>query len=244
MIELRDLSVTFGTVRAVDRVTAGLSAPVTGVIGPNGAGKTTILSAIAGAVASSGGVLVDGVDISHLSAFSRARAGIRRTFQTDQVVGQLSVLDNVRVGAEAAPRSERRSQAARAEEVLDLVDSSLDPARLGATLTNLERRKVELARSLVGPVTVVLLDEPGAGLLAHEKTDLEEIIADIPGCFGAQVLLIEHDIDLVARVCDHTIVLDFGRLIAEGRPDEVLASPAVRAAYLGQSDEDPGEVVM
>lgn len=237
MIALDQLRVTFGSVTAVDGLTASLDAPITGVIGPNGAGKTTILNAIAGTVASTGGIVVDGDEVNEMPPFRRALRGIRRTFQTDQVMLGLSVIDNVLVGADAESRVTRKQSRHQADDLLDFVGYSGGHLRSGRALTNIERRKVEIARALMGQPTVLLMDEPGAGLLADEKAELETIIEAIPPRIGAQVVLIEHDIEMVSRVCSGAIVVDYGRLIAAGTPDNVLASREVRAAYLGLVDE-------
>jgi branched-chain amino acid transport system ATP-binding protein len=237
MIELREVTVTFGVVRAVDGVSARLTAAVTGIIGPNGAGKTTLLHALAGAVASGGSVHLDGVELTGLPAHRRARLGVRRTFQTSQVVPQLTVRDNVLVGADAGRRSSRRQQQQRVDELLSFVGLAGQGERRGVGLSNLDRRRVEIARSLVSEPSVVLMDEPGAGLSGDEKAELVRVIAGIADIHRAQVLLIEHDVELVARCCTEALVLDRGALVAAGSPAEVLDRPEVRAAYVGEPVE-------
>lgn len=236
MIILHDLVVTFGSVRAVDEVSASLEATITGIIGPNGAGKTTVLNAIAGTVPATGRIEVHGIELSDLPAFRRAEKGVRRTFQTDQVMLGLTVSDNVLVGGDAAKRTERRKSRHQAEKLLEFVGLAGSGSRRGRDLTNIERRKVEIARALMGSPRVLLMDEPGAGLLADEKAELETLISAIPDRNGTQVVIIEHDIELVSRACSDILVLDFGRVIASGNPSEVLASKQVRAAYLGLTE--------
>ncbi|HUW35983.1 MAG TPA: ATP-binding cassette domain-containing protein [Rhodocyclaceae bacterium] len=236
MIEIRDLSVSFGGVRALDHLSATLVDPVVGIIGPNGAGKTTLLNVFSGfVVPQSGSLSAFGTDLLALPPYRRTRWGLRRSFQTEQVVDDLSVADNVRVMLDPHPlaRAEKESQIAKALEFVHLADRR---DALGASLNAFERRMVELAKTLVGASRVVLLDEPGAGMRQHEVAVLREVILGIHDRFGAQTLLIDHDVELIAATCTSTLVLDFGELIALGPTAEVLKDGRVMAAYLGDEE--------
>ena len=232
MIELTNFTVNFGPVRAVDGLTVAFEDRITGLIGPNGAGKTTLLGAVAGQIPASGQVRVDGIDITDMEGFARGRFGVRRTFQTDQVVLGLSVFDNVAVGGDASGDSPDQ-----ARTLMEIVDLSVDDGRSAASLTTLERRKVEFARALMGSPRVVLMDEPGAGLSSEEKAELERAIHSASDQLNTPVVLVEHDIDLVSRVCSGCVVLNFGTLIAQGPTADVLARSVVKAAYLGTVED-------
>jgi ABC-type branched-subunit amino acid transport system ATPase component len=236
MIELTDVTVTFGGVRPLDQLTATLDASIHGVIGPNGAGKTTLLNVLSGFTQpSEGSIVADGVNLSGMSADARARWGLRRTFQTDQLAGWRSIHDNVAVMADTTlHHSERRAAVATALEFVGLTH----PERHAGTLTALERRLAELARALVGHPRLVLMDEPASGMVAHETDEFAALVRRIPERFGAQVVLIEHDMDLVTALCERVLVLDFGHQLASGPTDEVLRNRAVRAAWLGEAEAE------
>jgi branched-chain amino acid transport system ATP-binding protein len=233
VIEIRGLSVEFGAVKAVDALDAVLDDPVCGLIGPNGAGKTTLVNLLSGFVtATRGQVLVNGTDLLPMSLSQRVRFGLRRSFQTEQVVEDLSVWDNVRAMLDHVPHASRsaREQVARALEHAGLISvATLE----GAQLNLFQRRMVEVAKALVGQPRLILFDEPGAGLDEHESRALRDAIARIPACFDAQVLLIDHDVDLIAAICSQTLVMDFGRRLALGPTRAVLDDAEVRRAYLG-----------
>jgi branched-chain amino acid transport system ATP-binding protein len=228
-LQVHDVQVRFGGMIALGGV--ALEAPagqVTGLIGPNGAGKTTLFNVITGLQRpTSGTVLLDGSDITRLAPFRRARLGMTRTFQRLELFGRLSVRENLVVAASgttrAAPPVEAILERLQLTEVAEQRADEL-PTGLG--------RLVELGRCLaIGP-KVLLLDEPASGQTETE-TDvfagvLEELAAD-----GLAVLLVEHDIELVTRVCSTVVVLDTGMLLAKGTPEEVQADPQVRDAYLG-----------
>jgi branched-chain amino acid transport system ATP-binding protein len=233
MIEIEDISVSFGGVRALSNISAILRDPIVGIIGPNGAGKTTLLNVFSGFVsATTGTIRVFGADVLAMAPHQRARWGVRRSFQTEQVVDDLSVADNVRVMLDSLRYSaaEREREVAKAIAYVGLSDKGHEPAQ---GLNAFERRMVELAKTLVGAPQLVLLDEPGAGLRAHEVATLREVIVGIHANFGAMTLLIDHDVDLIAATCVSAMVLDFGELIAFGPTAEVLRDPRVKAAYLG-----------
>ena len=235
MIEIDGLHVTFGGVSAVSNLTATLDAPVTGLIGPNGAGKTTLLNVLSGFVRPARGtVKVDGVDILRIAAYRRSAFGIRRTFQTEQVVLNLSIWDNVAAVLDHVPHGAgtREEIIAEALAYVGLQDRS---HRMGGELSANDRRMVEIARGIVGEPRLIMMDEPGAGLSETEAEHLRRVIVGIPDHCGAQVLLVDHDVDLISQTCSATLVLDFGVKIAYGRTEEVLKDPAVRTAYLGEA---------
>ena len=233
MIEIRNLTVAFGAVVAIDALDAVLDAPVCGLIGPNGAGKTTLVNLLSGFVpARSGDVQVDDTALLGMTTAQRVRFGLRRSFQTEQVVEDLSVWDNVHAMLDHVPHAhaEAQSQVHGALEHAGLLDCAAVP---GAELDLFRRRMVEVAKALVGKPRLILFDEPGAGLDERESRVLRDAIAAIPERFGPQVLLIDHDVDLIADICTQALVLDFGRRLALGPIRAVLDDAAVRQAYLG-----------
>lgn len=233
MIKISSLSVDFGGVRAVNEVTVNLDQQIVGVIGPNGAGKTTLLNVLSGFIKPSfGSVLAFDHDLLAMPAHQRARWGLRRTFQTEQVVEDLSVWDNVAVMLDPIwqNRAERRVQVQAALDYIGLTGSE---TRLGQHLNAYERRLVEIGRAIVGRPRIVLMDEPGAGLSEAERDQLQELIKGIHERFGALVVLIDHDVNLIAATCHSTAVLDFGSLIAYGPTRAILQNDRVKAAYLG-----------
>jgi branched-chain amino acid transport system ATP-binding protein len=237
VIEVRDLTVRFAGVTPLDDVSVVFPGGTCGLIGPNGAGKTTFFNVLSGFVRPAKGAIRGfGDDLLALADFRRARWGLRRTFQTEQAIEGLSVFDNVALIHEhsAAKRTTRRT------DVLDamaFVGLDVSPrARVGGLGAG-ERRLVELARAVVGQPRVVLLDEPAAGLPAAETQQMGAVIQKIPEQFGALVILVDHDMELVADCCQTTAVLDFGKLIASGPTAEVLRNEHVRRAYLGTEEE-------
>jgi ABC-type branched-subunit amino acid transport system ATPase component len=226
-----DISVTYGGVKPLDGVSLSFDTGVCGLVGPNGAGKTTFFNVLSGfASPSSGSVRFDGVDLLAMNPARRARWGLRRTFQQEQVIHDLSAWDNVLLAAEQTGGGRAEVQAALDFVGLDGLD------RPGSSLSMLERRLVEFAKCVSGSPRLVVLDEPAAGLDAAETEQLTALIQRIPESFDVLVVLIDHDMDLVSTVCGTTAVLDFGKLIALGPTTAVLASPEVRKAYLGTAD--------
>lgn len=234
MIQIEDVSMQFGGTKALSGLTARLDEPVCGLIGPNGAGKTTLLNVFCGFVKPQiGSVRVDGRELLGLSPAARARYGLRRSFQSEQVVEDLSVWDNVRAVLDHMPhdRSKGELEIFRALDHCNLLDRC---TKEGAALNLFERRMLELAKTLVGSPRLLLLDEPGAGLSDPEVAKLREAIAGLHQTFGVQVLLIDHDVELISALCSQTLVLDFGRRLAFGPTKSVLADDDVRRAYLGE----------
>ena len=234
MIAVADLTVQLGGVRALDGLTADLDAPVHGVIGPNGAGKTTLLNVLSGFIRPvSGTISVDETALERLPARKRAVWGVGRTFQTERLAPQLSARDNVAVAADGIlRRGDRADAVAQALAFCDIER----PERLAASLDGFERKLVEIARALAGRPRVVLLDEPAGGLSSSESIELERLIEAIPDAYDAQVILVDHDVDLIARTCGRVIVLDFGALLAQGETRGVLKDDRVRAAWLGTAE--------
>jgi branched-chain amino acid transport system ATP-binding protein len=206
------------------------------LIGPNGAGKTTFFNVLSGFVRPvSGTIHAFGEDLLRMAHFRRARWGVRRTFQTEQAIEDLSVFDNVAMIHEHS----RLGRGSRRQDVLDAIASvglrSDASARVG-TLGAAERRLVEVARAVVGRPRLVLLDEPAAGLPDEETAHLGDVIRRIPERTGALTILVDHDMSLVSSCCSVTAVLDFGKVLASGPTAEVLRNERVVRAYLGTED--------
>jgi branched-chain amino acid transport system ATP-binding protein len=227
-LDVNEVSVSFGGLQALSAVSLDAEAgKVTGLIGPNGAGKTTLFNAICGLqVPDRGRVTLDGRDITELKPYQRARLGLGRTFQRLEVFGSLSVYDNVLVA------TSNGDGAALAAEVLQLVGLR-DVARTRADqLPTGQARLLELGRALAARPTLLLLDEPSSGLDEGETDELASLLDTLCGR-GLAVLLVEHDVELVMRVCSRIHVLDFGSIIAVGTPNEIRRNKMVQHAYLG-----------
>jgi branched-chain amino acid transport system ATP-binding protein len=237
VITISDLTVRFGGVTPLDGVNLMFDSGTCGLIGPNGAGKTTFFNVMSGFVdPAAGTITADGEDILAMSHFKRARWGLRRTFQTEQAIGELSVYDNVLMAYEHSRTSDGGSPREEVMRALDFVGLDVDPAGQVGTLGARDRRSVEVARAVVGKPRLVLLDEPAAGLPDEETEHLSKVIQRIPEQTGALVILVDHDMSLVSACCSVTAVLDFGKLIASGPTQEVLRDPQVMRAYLGTED--------
>jgi branched-chain amino acid transport system ATP-binding protein len=237
MIEVDGLTVRFGGVIPIDGMTVTFPAGTCGLIGPNGAGKTTFFNVLSGFVRpAAGSVRAFGEDILAMADFRRARWGLRRTFQTEQAVENLSVFDNVLMVHENTS-SDRSSRRANVHEALAFVGLEKVANHRVAVLGARERRLVEVARAVTGKPKVVLLDEPAAGLPDEETEHLGQVISSIPELIGALVILVDHDMSLVSACCQTTAVLDFGKLIASGPTAEVLRDEHVMRAYLGTAED-------
>jgi len=233
VIEIQDLMVQFGGVKPINDLTGALAAPVAGLIGPNGAGKTTLLNVISGFVAPvRGSVKVDGRQLLRLSPLERVRAGLRRAFQTEQVVEDLTVADNIAAIADHVVQARYRARAI--EQALSFIGLARVAERPGRSLNLFQRRLVELGKCVIGEPKLILLDEPAAGLSGKEGDGLRRLVLRIPSEFGAQVLIIDHDVELIRSMCSETMVLDYGKLLALGPTEAVLSNPDVRRAYLGE----------
>jgi len=244
--------VRYGGLVAVDGV--NLTAPpgrVTGLIGPNGAGKTTTFNACTGLVRpTSGTVHLFGVDVTHAPPQVRAQHGLGRTFQRMELFDSLLVRENVALGKEAGLAGSRpwrhlRSSRSNAAAVRRAADAAMERCGISdlagsrpADLSTGQRRLVELARCIAGGFSVMLLDEPSSGLDKVETTQFGQILRSLVEEEGAAILIVEHDMNLVLGICDFIQVLDFGKPIFAGTPQEIASSEIVRAAYLGSEADD------
>jgi branched-chain amino acid transport system ATP-binding protein len=240
VLEVADVSVRFGGINAVSDVSFTVeSGQITGLIGPNGAGKTTTFNVITGLQnPTRGRVFIGGKDVSKLAPFKRARLGIARTFQRLEVFGSLTVYENILAAAEFHRSWSDDSTPPRniaAEIVKQVGLGSVTDARVDALPTGLARL-VELGRALATRPKLLLLDEVGSGLSIDETEALGDLMLALTRQ-GMAILLVEHDVELVMRVCARIYVLDFGRLIAVGTPAEIQKDPAVQAAYLGVDEQ-------
>jgi branched-chain amino acid transport system ATP-binding protein len=237
-LEIDDVSVRFGGLAALSAVSlTAREGEITGLIGPNGAGKTTLFNVVTGMQRpNTGTVRLGGRDLRGLQAYRRARLGLGRTFQRQELFGTMTVGENIGVAASIAQRGLLR---ARSKTIHEVREKLLD--RLGLTpVANVRAdtlptgtgRLVELARALAANPRVLLLDEPAAGQDSDEMRRFAEVLRALAGD-GLAVLLVEHDMDLVMSVCDTVVVLDYGRVISTGTPAVVRADRNVRDAYLG-----------
>jgi branched-chain amino acid transport system ATP-binding protein len=236
MIEVTGLTVRYGGVTSLDDMSLTFEQGTCGLIGPNGAGKTTFFNVLSGFVRPAAGtVRAFGVDLLSMAHFRRARWGVRRTFQTEQAIEELSVFDNIAMVHEHSKlgAATRRTDVLNAIEFTGLAAQLKTPDAEVRTLTAGQRRLVEVARAVVGRPRLVLLDEPAAGLPEEETSHLGDVIRGIPEHTGALAILVDHDMSLVSACCTTTAVLDFGRLIASGPTAAVLRDDDVIRAYLG-----------
>src|SRR5258708_16776086 len=223
---------------------------VGGLIGPNGAGKTTLFNIVSGVFGpDTGDVRYQGHDLNGLRPHQRARMGIARTFQNLQLFQRMTVLENLMVPVDAAARrgmladalrlpvarfEEKRAEE-RAQALLHFLGLDAVANVAAGSLSVGVQRRVELARALCLKPKLLLLDEPAAGLDVRETADLAATLLRVRDRFSLTMLLVDHDMALVMRTCEHIYVLDFGRVIAEGPPEEIRANPTVIAAYLGEA---------
>lgn len=249
LLQLDGISLSFGGVKAITDISFAVArGEICALIGPNGAGKSSLLNVINGVYRPQvGSVTFDGEVRRHMRPHHAAQRGIARTFQNIALFKGMTVLDNVLTGRNLKRRStwveqalrigraerEDDEQRSRAEDVIEFLH--IQPWResvVGKLPYGLQKR-VELARALAAEPTLLLLDEPMAGMNAAEKRDMSRFIVDINREYGTTVVLIEHDIGVVMGISDHVVVLDYGRKIADGPPEEVRRNAEVIAAYLG-----------
>jgi branched-chain amino acid transport system ATP-binding protein len=239
-LEVREVSVRFGGNLALDAASLTAEAGVvTGLIGPNGAGKTTLFNVVNGLLPpTSGLVLIDGQDITRQSPHKRARRGMARTFQRLELFTMLTVRENIRVAADIHKRWSRdpESPAELTERIIDRVGLRPVADVRVTSLPTGQGRLVELGRALACKPAILLLDEPAAGQDESETEQFSRLLRELAG-EGMAVVLVEHDVQLVMAVCDRISVLDFGRIIATGTPEEIQQDEAVLAAYLGAAKE-------
>ncbi|GAB4296308.1 MAG: ABC transporter ATP-binding protein [Desulfuromonadia bacterium] len=249
MLEVRGVTQQFGGITALSDVSFTIEeGSIHGVIGPNGAGKTTLFNIISGIYSQTGGrILFRGVDISGRPVHEFARIGIVRTFQNIELFGSLTVLENVKVGLHTRSKSglfscmfrtpwqirEERTITGRALDALSFcgIDDLAD--KTASTLPFGKGRILEIARALAVEPSLILMDEPAAGLNNRETRELAQLIRKIRER-GVTVVLVEHDMELVMDICDRIVVLNRGTLLAEGTPREIQENPEVIAAYLGE----------
>jgi branched-chain amino acid transport system ATP-binding protein len=249
MLRVRDVSIRFGGIVALDGVSLDLNrGEILGLIGPNGAGKTTLFNCISGVVRpDQGSMFFERRSLKLVPPHERARLGIARTFQNLQLWSTMTVRDNLIVPMDALggrntfsdalnlPFSAyaERASIERAKAILHVLDLTRHAATLAGDLPAGIQRRVEIARALAMKPKLLLLDEPAAGLDALETSHLAELLHDVREKFHVSMLLVDHDMSLVMRVCDYVYVLDFGKVLARGRPAVVRDDPKVIAAYLG-----------
>ena len=228
------IRVHFEGVRAVDGVDLTLErGQIMGLIGPNGAGKTTFMNAISGFVPPTDGkVMLEGVDVTDWSPQRLVRSGLVRTFQDVATFPQLTVFENVELGALGTGLSRRKARA-RAWELIGELDLKHVARLPAAALPHGDERRVGIARAVAAAPKFFLLDEPAAGLDDEESAELTRTIARIRDQTGCGVLLVEHDMRIIFRVCERIHVLDYGKSIASGSPEEVRKDKRVVVAYLG-----------
>lgn len=242
LLETREITQRFGGNVALDDVSISVEAgSITGLIGPNGAGKTTLFNAITGLVPpTSGRVFLDGKDISGLAPHKRARRGMARTFQRLELFTSLTVRENIRVAGEIRngwARGKRMNAAAEADRIIELVGLTSVADKDVSDIPTGTARVVELGRALMTHPRILLLDEPASGQTEAETEAFGALLQRLVRDDGLTVLLVEHDMSLVMAVCDHIHVLDFGRIIASGTPEEIRRNQAVLDAYLGAEGE-------
>jgi len=234
MIEITGVTVKYGGVVALDSVSLKIAEDVVGLIGPNGAGKTTLTNAFSGfAPVTDGSIVVNGTNLFDLAPHKRTRWGLARSFQKVQIVPDLTVEEHLKavLDGKGIGKAQRVGAISKALDFVGIGDIRL---KQGRALNPYQRRMTEIAKCLIGGPRIVLLDEPGGGLSEAEMQHLRGIIRGIHPEFGAQILLVDHDVDLIRDVCAATAVLDFGKLIAFGPTEEVLADEVVKTAYLGR----------
>ena len=252
VLDVRNLGIDFGGLTAVDgfNITVGPT-EISGLIGPNGAGKTTIFNLLTGVYQPTrGSVLINGVDIKGMPTHKVNRLGIARTFQNIRLFTDMTALDNVKVGMHHDIKcsflgsllhlpSHYKAEKKANEKAMELLDfmglADVADVKAGSLPYGVQRR-LEIVRALATDPSIILLDEPAAGMNPSETTELMHQIRRIRDTFHIAIFLIEHDMNLVMNVCEAIAVVNYGRLIAKGTPEEIRANPAVIEAYLGKEE--------
>lgn len=234
VLQVEDVAIHYGGVKALDGVSLTLaSGQIRGLIGPNGAGKSTVIDAITGRRRlTRGRVLLQGEDVSELGAVARRRRGLSRSFQRTSVFAQMKVRQQVELASYkmgVADSAQDADAVLRELDLLRMADITAEDLGYG------EQRRLDLALALVGHPSVLLLDEPMAGLSVQESHDLARHLKQLISHWSVSVLLVEHDMDVVFGISDEITVFELGRVIASGKPDEVRVNPRVREAYLGSA---------
>ena len=254
VLDVRNLGIDFGGLTAVDgfSITVGPT-EISGLIGPNGAGKTTIFNLLTGVYQPTrGSVLINGIDIKGMPTHKVNKLGIARTFQNIRLFSDMSALDNVKVGMHNEIKcsflasllhlpSYYRAEATANQKAMELLDfmglADVADVKAGSLPYGVQRR-LEIVRALATNPSIILLDEPAAGINPSETTELMHQIRRIRDTFHIAIFLIEHDMNLVMNVCEAIAVVNYGKIIAKGTPEEVRNNPAVIEAYLGREEDD------
>ena len=252
LLEIKNLTMVFGGLVAIEQLDLGVNpGEIVGLIGPNGAGKTTVFNCISRFYTPSrGNIFFQGRDITRVASHEIIRLGIERTFQNVELCRSMTVLQNLLLGQHTriqggiirdglqlpAARKSEREAIERADQVIALLGLTAYRDRIASGLPFGLQKMVELGRALVSQPALLLFDEPAAGADARETQGLAELIRKIREQFNLSILVVEHDMTFVMGLCQRLCVLDFGRKIAEGNPEEIRRNPAVIEAYLGESD--------
>lgn len=250
MLEVKNLSISFGGLRAVNEFGVSIEkGQLYGLIGPNGAGKTTVFNLLTGVYKPDTGViLLDGENITGKKTLEICKDGIARTFQNIRLFGKMSVLDNVKAGMHnhytysavaglfhtASWKRQEEAMNEKAMELLKVFELEGESEFLASNLPYGQQRKLEIARALATEPKLLLLDEPAAGMNPQETQALMDMIRFVRDHFDMTILLIEHDMKLVAGICEELTVLNFGEVLASGKTSDVLKNPQVITAYLGE----------
>jgi len=250
ILEVNNLGISFGGLRAVDNLNLTIEKnQLYGLIGPNGAGKTTAFNLLTGVYKpDNGSVVLDGVNITGKSPIEINKGGIARTFQNIRLFKEMSVLDNVKVGLHNQQKydmftgilrlpsyyKKEKAMNAKAMELLEVLGLADEANTLSSNLPYGKQRRLEIARALATNPKLLLLDEPAAGMNPNETQELMDMIRFVRDNFDMTILLIEHDMKLVAGICEELTVLNFGQVLTSGKTSEVLNDPKVITAYLGQ----------
>ena len=250
LLEIKNLGISFGGLRAVDDFSITIEkGQLYGLIGPNGAGKTTIFNLLTGVYKPNMGTIhLDGMNITGKKTMEINRAGVARTFQNIRLFKELTVLDNVKAGLHnqysysaiagilRLPKyfKVEKTMDEKAVELLKVFDLDREKDTLASNLPYGKQRKLEIARALATKPKILFLDEPAAGMNPQETTELTELIHQIKEQFNLTVVLIEHDMSLVMKICERIYVLDYGKCIAHGTPDAIKNNRRVIEAYLGE----------
>jgi branched-chain amino acid transport system ATP-binding protein len=237
LLELEDVTKYFGGLLVLSEVSFRVDeGEIVGLIGPNGAGKTTLFNVITGIYRPNEGFIrFRDKNLVGLKPHRICRSGIARTFQLVRIFPTMTVLENILVGAKYGKRSTKKQAVADALECLEILDLVKVKDVVVEHLTFSDRRLVEIARAIAAKPGLALLDEPLAGLNPTETHKIMNLIGEIRDSHGISILWIEHKIDAVFNVCDKVVVLDYGRMLAEGNPAEIASNEKVVEAYLGES---------
>lgn len=250
VLDIRNLGIDFGGLTAVDSFTLTIGATeIAGLIGPNGAGKTTIFNLLTNVYQPTrGSILVRGIDTKGMTTAQVNRMGVARTFQNIRLFGGMSVIDNVKVGMHNSIRCSfassilhlpfyyraERAASERCMELLDFMGLADMAKQQASSLPYGAQRRLEIVRALATDPSIILLDEPAAGMNPSETSELMEQIRKIRDTFHIAIMLIEHDMNLVMGVCEGIAVVNYGRIIAKGTPEQICSDPVVIEAYLGK----------